>query len=322
MSSVERLNGKVKWFNKSRGFGIIETNDEQSYFVHITSVKNKIRLRENEEVTFEVAQVKGKQSAINVEQTNTLTKKNTKKNRLSGNKRIKSGRAGNKTPANKTPAKNTESFNPDHSEPDMRVISCYVKPGDTRTFQEVRGRNINNNDVLIVNGLFGPGIYDKLIAEMESCGVSPENLWKLWHGDSHTIADDKKGWKENCPTFNMVIRRIKDFFKMDVKATRFNWYKDCKNWKPLHHDAAAIKKDKMKTQNFTIGCSFGHERDVLFKHAKRKTTVSLPLQDGSVYCFAKDVNIQWRHGIPQLALEKQIDKGRISVIAWGWVNYF
>ncbi len=76
----------------------------------------------------------------------------------------------------------------------------------------------------------------------------------------------------------------------------------------------------MKTQNFTVGCSFGHERDALFQHAKTRTTVSLPLQDGSVYCFAKDVNIQWRHGIPQLAPEKQVDEGRISVIAWGWVG--
>ena len=144
MSSSKRLNGNVKWFNKSRGFGIIETNDEQSYFVHITSVKNKAILRENEEVTFEVAQVKGKQSAVNVEQTNPPAKKSG----LAGNKRRKSGRAGNKTPARRK--KNTESFDPDHSEPDMRIISCHVRPGDTRTFQEVRGRNINNNDVLII----------------------------------------------------------------------------------------------------------------------------------------------------------------------------
>ena len=76
----------------------------------------------------------------------------------------------------------------------------------------------------------------------------------------------------------------------------------------------------MKTQNFTIGCSFGHERDVLFKHAKEKQLYHYHYKM-VVYCFI-DVNIHWRHGIPQLALEKQIDKGRISVIAWGWVNYF
>ena len=28
---------------------------------------------------------------------------------------------------------------------------------------------------------------------------------------------------------------------MTVEATRFNWYTDSSNWKPYHHDAAAIK---------------------------------------------------------------------------------
>ena len=71
-------------------------------------------------------------------------------------------------------------------------------------------------------------------------------LFKLWHGDTHIIADDKKGWKEKCPTFNMIIDKIKDFFNMDIQATRFNWYKDSEQWKPFHHDAAAIKPDKAK----------------------------------------------------------------------------
>ena len=179
---------------------------------------------------------------------------------------------------------------------------------------------LNENDVLIVNGLFGEGIYDKLVAEMEACGVDPKDLWKLWHGDSHTIADDKLNWKKNCPTFDMVIKRIKGFFEMDVKATRFNLYKDSSDWKPLHHDAAAVKKDKAATQNFTVGCSFGLEREAIFEHAKHRTTISLPLPDGSVYCFGKDVNVQWRHGIRQYPPDQHVDQGRISVIAWGWTD--
>lgn len=42
----------------------------------------------------------------------------------------------------------------------------------------------------------------------------------------------------------MVLEKIVDFFKMDVKATRFNWYRDSNDWKPYHHDAAAVKPDK------------------------------------------------------------------------------
>ena len=50
----------------------------------------------------------------------------------------------------------------------------------------------------------------------------------------------------------MVLEKIVDFFKMDVKATRFNWYRDSNDWKPYHHDAAAVKPDK-GTQAY-IGC--------------------------------------------------------------------
>ena len=32
-----------------------------------------------------------------------------------------------------------------------------------------------------------------------------------------------------------------EYFKMDVKATRFNWYRNSSEWKPFHHDAAAVK---------------------------------------------------------------------------------
>jgi cold shock CspA family protein len=298
--SSERLNGKVKWFNQAKAFGVIETENEQNYFVHITSIKNRKSLKENEKVTFEVAQKNGKQCAINVERCGGGSPMAKKRRR------------------NRRKKKNTESFKPNHNEPNMRVVATAVAEGETRTYEQVRKRKVNENDVLIVNGLFGEGIYDKLVAEMEACGVDPKDLWKLWHGDSHTIADDKLGWKKNCPTFDMVIKRIKGFFDMDVKATRFNLYKDSSDWKPLHHDAAAVKKDKAATQNFTVGCSFGLEREAIFEHAKHRTTVSLPLPDGSVYCFGKDVNVQWRHGIRQIPPEEHMDQGRVSVIAWGW----
>ena len=64
-------------------------------------------------------------------------------------------------------------------------------------------------------------------------------IFKLWHGDSHSIADDKGyDWKKECPTFNKVIDYISNFFDMDIKATRLNYYKDSNDWKPYHHDAA------------------------------------------------------------------------------------
>ena len=91
--------------------------------------------------------------------------------------------------------------------------------------------------------------------------------------------------ERKCPTFTMVIDKIKDYFDVDVKATRFNLYENSLNWKPLHHDAAAVKKDKAATQNITIGVSFGLEREAAFEHAKHRTVVSVPLPMG-VFMFS------------------------------------
>ena len=39
--------------------------------------------------------------------------------------------------------------------------------------------------------------------------------------------DDKvENWKDKLPTFKAVIDRIREYFGMDIKATRLNWFKD------------------------------------------------------------------------------------------------
>ena len=70
--------------------------------------------------------------------------------------------------------------------------------------------------------------------------------------------------------------KLADYFDMNVQATRLNWYRDTNEWKPFHHDAAAVKPDKARTQNMTVAVSFGAERDAAFEHAKTKTVISMP----------------------------------------------
>ena len=226
----------------------------------------------------------------------------------------------NRRPRNRR-KKNTESFKPSHDLPDMRLLVSTAK--DKLDFTS------SWRDVIIIPNLYDDiaskldkgTMYDGLLAEMEAYkanyNVKDETMWKLWHGDTHYIADDKVKWKPQCPLFNVVIKTMETFFDMDIQATRFNWYKDTSEWKPYHHDAAAVKEDKARTQNITVGVSFGETRDVAFQHAKTRTTLSIPLKDGYVYTFGKDVNIEWRHGIPQVKEFK--DKGRLSIIAWGKV---
>lgn len=212
----------------------------------------------------------------------------------------------NKKHKKKLVKKNTESFEPSYEVPDVKI-----KVGLQEKYQE--------NDIVLIPNLFceenDNSIYEKLLSEIKNPSV-----FKLWHGDTHLIADDKLNWKDDCPTFNMIINKLKETFKMDVKATRFNWYKDTGDWKPYHHDAAAVDPRKAKIQNFTIGVSFGKQRDASFQHAKTRTVLSIPQPNGQVYGFGKSVNINWRHGIPRIPDKDKENKGRISIIAWGYVK--
>lgn len=217
--------------------------------------------------------------------------------------------------------KNTECFDPMTKPVDLRITY------DLGTKSDTFSTSLTTRDVLLVPNLFSDfkkgELYAKLVAEIESCGIPTERLLKMWHGNdkidgTHLIADDKTRWKNNSPTFDLVIDRVKKFFTMSVKATRFNWYKDTSQWKPFHFDAAAVKPEIAAIQNFTVGISFGATRDAAFEHADSKTVVSIPQPDGCLYAFSKDTNIIWRHGILQ---DRPVrEEGRISVIAWGWID--
>jgi hypothetical protein len=218
---------------------------------------------------------------------------------------------------NKLIKKNTETFVPCHKDRDMTI-----KIGNSNEIEYKK--DIKSRDVILVPNLFcnenDMTIYSKLLEEIKNSGTEEKGVWKLWHGDSHLIADDHLNWKSKCPTFNMIIDKLSKYFNMDIKATRFNWYRDSNEWKPYHHDAAAVDPEKAKVQNFTVGVSFGLTRDAAFEHANTKTTIEFPLTNGSVYCFAKDINIEWRHGIPQIDPSQFSNNGRISIIAWGAVK--
>ena len=57
--------GKVKFFNESKGFGFIkDAETEQEYFVHVSGLVDEIK--ENDEVSFELTEGKKGLNAINV----------------------------------------------------------------------------------------------------------------------------------------------------------------------------------------------------------------------------------------------------------------
>ncbi|MCC5930873.1 MAG: cold shock domain-containing protein [Cyclobacteriaceae bacterium] len=58
-------NGKVKFFNDSKGFGFIKDEDsDKEYFVHVSGLIDEIR--EDDEVTFDLKEGKKGLNAVNV----------------------------------------------------------------------------------------------------------------------------------------------------------------------------------------------------------------------------------------------------------------
>jgi len=68
----KRLNGTVLWFNDTKGYGFIKTNDkEKNVFVHFSALQNSglTHLKVNEQLTFEVVYSDKGYSAVNLQKT-------------------------------------------------------------------------------------------------------------------------------------------------------------------------------------------------------------------------------------------------------------
>ena len=62
------MQGKIKWFNPTKGYGFIEQEGSKDVFLHVSALEEAgiKTLKEGEEIEFEIGDNKGKENAINV----------------------------------------------------------------------------------------------------------------------------------------------------------------------------------------------------------------------------------------------------------------
>ena len=65
---IYKMKGTVKWFDQTKGFGFITSEDGNEVFVHYTGIKGDgfVVLEEGEEVEFEITEGKRGPQAIDV----------------------------------------------------------------------------------------------------------------------------------------------------------------------------------------------------------------------------------------------------------------
>ena len=115
-------------------------------------------------------------------------------------------------------------------------------------------------------------------------------------------------------TFHRVVNEMSAHFDVEVYATRLNFYRDGSDWKPFHHDSHAYGGREQR-EDFTMGASFGGERELAFLHEPSGQQFSFPQNNGDVFAFTTEVNKRFKHGVPKLT--RGVGGPRFSIIAWG-----
>ncbi|CAE8635088.1 unnamed protein product, partial [Polarella glacialis] len=105
---------------------------------------------------------------------------------------------------------------------------------------------------------------------------------------------------EFSETFQAVQARMSQYFDVETFVTRMNYYRDGSDWKPYHHDSHAYAPDGKGKEDFTMGASFGAERELSLQHEASGQVFGFPQRNGDIFAFDSEINRSFTHGVPRL----------------------
>lgn len=143
-----------------------------------------------------------------------------------------------------------------------------------------------------------------------------------WHGARHLAHHFDSGRQAELPAEHrlraQLVKRMEEAFGVRANAVRVNYYRNNKDYKPMHYDRGS---DENGVPQLTIGASFGATRELTLMHVKSGVTMSFPQRNGDVFAFTPELNEVFMHGVPHVmpnspAAKEEEDAGRLSLIIW------
>lgn len=117
---------------------------------------------------------------------------------------------------------------------------------------------------------------------------------------------------EQSKTFMEVVKKISDYFFVLPVVTRCNFFTSGEEWKPFHHDSHIMDEDSGLQENFTVGVSFGADRDFALLDPTSRRELLIECRSGDLFAFDTKFNNSMQHGVKPCKL----NGGRISLVVW------
>ena len=129
-----------------------------------------------------------------------------------------------------------------------------------------------------------------------------------------------------------IVQSVEKTLPVKITKTRLNFFEtddySCQTT-PFHRDFPALIADSK--ENICVTVSLGSKRKITFRQYQTRknqddpwqkinkgTTINLECNNGSLYAFARDVNVEWEHAIcPSYGELSKEDPHRISFVCWG-----